>query len=198
MNADKLRAKDLINTAVFTVVFIVVILACSFTLGMMPLGYPFLVSAIGLIGGTVWTYMRVKSPKRFTILIQTVVMTLVLALFGTGWAQSLGILIGGIAAEIITSVGKYKNFTLTSVGYAAFCLFTHIGAFLICLLARDYYREFCIEGGMTSEWTDLFLSFMDWPVMLLTAALAVVCALVGMYVGKLALKKHFVKAGALR
>jgi energy-coupling factor transport system substrate-specific component len=195
MNTNKLKAKDLITTAIFTVVFIIDVLACSFTLGMMPLGYPFLVSVIGIAGGTVWAYMRVKAPKRFTILIQSVVMTLVLALFGTGWSLSLGFLVGGIIAELITGAGKYKSFKLTTIGFAAFCFCVHIGAFLICFVARDWYREFCISGGMTSEWTDTFLNFMSWPVMLGSGVLAIIGAVIGMFIGKAMLKKHFEKAG---
>jgi hypothetical protein len=36
---------------------------------------------------------------------------------------------------------------------------------------------------------------MSWPVMLGAGALAVVCAVIGMLIGKAMLKKHFVKAG---
>jgi energy-coupling factor transport system substrate-specific component len=194
MNEEKLRAKDLITTAIFTVVFTLVVLACSLTFGMIPLGYPFLVSVIGLAGGTVWMYMRVKVQKRFSILVQAVVMALVLALFGTGWSLSLGFLSGGILAEIITSIGKYRNFTLTTAGYAAFCLCVHTGAFLICLVARDYYYDFCVSGGMTTEWTETFLNFMSWPVMLGSGALAIAGAAAGMLIGKAMLKKHFMKA----
>jgi energy-coupling factor transport system substrate-specific component len=191
----KLKAKDLITTAIFTVVFIIVVLACSFTFGMIPLGYPFLVSVIGLVGGTIWVYMRVKAPKRFTILIQTAVMTLVLAMFGTGWSLSLGFFTGGILAELITSAGKYKNFALNTAGFAAFCFCVHIGAFLVCLVARDQYYDFCVSGGMTTEWTETFLNFMSWPVMLGSGALAIVGAIAGMLIGRAMLKKHFVKAG---
>jgi energy-coupling factor transport system substrate-specific component len=197
-SANGLKAKDLITTAVFTVVFTLVVLVCSLTFGMIAVGYPFLVGVIGIIGiigGTIWMYMRVKVPKRFTILIQTVVMTLILYLFGTGWSLSLGFLVGGVLAEVITGIGKYKSFKWTTIGFAAFCFCVHIGAFLICLLARDWYYDFCVRGGMSAEWTNAFLDFMSWPVMLGTSVFAIIGAIIGMFLGKLALKKHFQKAG---
>jgi len=64
MNANKLKAKDLITTAIFTVVTIIVFFAGSMTFGMVPLLYPFLVAAVSIPGGIIWAYMRVKVPKR--------------------------------------------------------------------------------------------------------------------------------------
>ena len=48
---------------------------------------------------------------------------------------------------------------------------------------------------MTVEWTNAFLNFMSWPVLLGTGALAIIGAVIGMLIGKTMLKKHFVKAG---
>jgi energy-coupling factor transport system substrate-specific component len=191
----KLKAKDLITTAIFTVVFALVGFVCSMTLGMIPLGFPFLVSAIGLVGGIVWTYMRVKVPKRFTITIQCVVSGLLFFIVGTYWGTVIGCVVGGILADIITNIGRYKNFKLTTAGFAVFCLCMHLGAFLVVFVARDWYYDYCVSSGMTVEWMDAFLGFMSWPVMLGTGVLAVICAVIGMLIGKAALKKHFVKAG---
>jgi energy-coupling factor transport system substrate-specific component len=197
MNENKLKAKDLITTAVFTVVFALVAFACSLTLGMIPIGFPFLVSGIGLVGGIIWTYMRVKVPKRYTITIQCIVSGLLFFILGTYWGTALGCVVGGILADIITSAGRYKNFKLTTAGFAVFCLCIHLGSFLVVFVARDWYYDYCVSNGMTAEWMDTFFSFMSLPVMLGTGALAAICAIVGMLIGKAALKKHFQKAGMI-
>jgi energy-coupling factor transport system substrate-specific component len=165
------------------------------TFGMIPFGFPFLVSVIGLVGGIVWTYMRVKVPRRFTITIQCVVSGLLFFILGTFWGTVAGCVVGGILADIITSAGKYKNFKLTAAGFAVFCLCVHCGSFLVTLVARDWYYNYCVGSGMTAEWTNTFLGFMSWPVMIGTGALAALCAVVGMLLGKAMLKKHFQKAG---
>jgi energy-coupling factor transport system substrate-specific component len=195
MNTNQLKAKDLITTAVFTVLFALVVLVCSLTLGMIPLGFPFLVSAIGLVGGVIWTYMRVKVPKRFTITLQCLVSGLLFFILGTHWGTVLGCIVGGILADIVTSAGRYKNVKLTTAGFAVFCLCVHLGSFLVVVMARDWYYEYCVSNGMTAEWMNTFLGFMSWPVMLGTGALAMLCAVAGMQIGKALLKKHFVKAG---
>ena len=195
MNTNKLTAKDLITTAIFTVVTIIIFFAGAMTFGMIPLLYPFLVAVVSIPGGIIWAYMRVKVPKRFSIIIQCVITTLIFFLAGIGPFLALGFLVGGVLAEIISGVGKYKSFALNTVGYAvqAFCV--HTGAFLVPIVARDYYYEFCVTGGMSVEWTETFLNFMSWPVLLGTGALAIVGAVIGMFLGKALLKKHFVKAG---
>ena len=195
MNANKLKAKDLITTAIFTVVTIIVFFAGSMTFGMVPLLYPFLVAAVSIPGGIIWAYMRVKVPKRFSIIIQSVVTTMVFWLTGIGPYLALGFLGGGVAAELISGAGKYKSFALNTVGYAAQAFFVHIGAFLIAIVARDYYYDFCVSGGMSVEWTNTFLDFISWPVLLGSGVLAMAGAVIGMLLGKAMLKKHFVKAG---
>lgn len=195
MNTNKLRAKDLITTAIFSVVMILIFFVGSMTFGMVPVLYPFLVAFVCIPGGIVWAYMRVKVPKRYSIIIQCSVITLVFFLMGIGWSLALGFLSGGILCEIISGAGRYKSFRLNIIGFAAFGLCVHTGAFLIALMARDYYYDFCVNSGMTSDWTDAFLDFMTWPVMLGSGVVVIIAAVGGMLLGKAMLKKHFVKAG---
>jgi energy-coupling factor transport system substrate-specific component len=195
MRTSKLKAKDLITVAIFTVVMILIYFVVSMTFGMVPLAYPFLVAVISIPGGIVWAYVRVKVPKRFAIVIQCVVITLVFMLLGIGWWLALGFLGGGALAELISGAGKYKRFSLNTAGFAALMFCVHLGGFLPTLMARDWYYEFCVTGGMTAEWTQTLLDFMSWQVMLLTGILSIAGAVTGMLLGKAMLKKHFVKAG---
>ena len=195
MDQNKLRAKDLITIAIFTVVTILIFFAGSMAFGMVPVLYPFLMGIIAVPGGIVWAYMRVKVPKRFAILIQCVVMTLAFWLTGVQPFLALGIIVGGILAELISGVGRYKRFALNTAGYAALMFCIHAGGFLVVIAARDWYYNFCVTGGMTVEWTNAFLNFMSWPVLLGTGALAIIGAVIGMLIGKTMLKKHFAKAG---
>lgn len=195
MNRSKLRAKDLITIAIFTVVTILIFFAASMTFGMVPVLYPFLVVLISIPGGIVWAYMRVKVPKRFAIMVQCTVMTLVFWFAGVGPFLALGFLAGGVLSEIISGMGKYKSFAFNTAGFVAQMFCVHAGAFLVTIVARDYYFDYCINGGMTVDWLKTFLDFMSWPLLLGSGVLVIICAIVGMLLGKLLLKKHFVKAG---
>lgn len=197
MNQNKLKAKDLITIAIFTVIFVIVTFACVMGLGMTVVGYVFLASASGLLCGVVWLYMRLKVPKRFTILLQAVVCALLFFCIGAGWFIASGILIGGILAEIITSAGNYKNFKLTTIGYAVYGFCFHWGSFLLALISRDYYLEYALENGTSKQQLDMLLPLISWPLILIAGIAAFAFSVVGMLIGKALLKKHFVKAGII-
>jgi energy-coupling factor transport system substrate-specific component len=195
MNQDKLKAKDLITTAVFTVIFVIVTFACVMTLGTTVIGYIFLTSAAALLCGVIWLYMRLKVPKRFTILLQSVVCALLFFCIGAGWYIASGILAGGVLAEVITSIGKYKSFKFIVIGYAVYNFCFHWGVFLLALLARDYYVEFAVKNGTDAKHMELLMQLINWPMILASAFSAAVFSVIGLLIGKALLKKHFQKAG---
>jgi hypothetical protein len=71
----------------------------------------------------------------------------------------------------------------------------NFGNYALILIARDYYYDFCIQSGFDAELANTLINAVSGPILLLTCALAAVGAFVGMLLGKLALKKHFQKAG---
>jgi energy-coupling factor transport system substrate-specific component len=153
-NNSRLNAKDLITLGIFTVVFTLIVMVVAMTLGMIPVVFPFIVP-IGMVPcGIVWAYLRAKVPKRFCILIQCTVLALFLLITGMGWYGVLGVFTGGIAAELIAGLGKYKSFKLTILSYAAFGLCFELGGFLVILLAGDYYYKIRWRWARTPHtWT---------------------------------------------
>jgi energy-coupling factor transport system substrate-specific component len=195
MNTTKLRAKDLITLAIFSVVFIVVYMACSAPLGMLAPLYAFCVVIPMIPCGIVWAYLRTKVTKPFAILIQGVLFAVILFVLGGGWFVAIGVLAGGILAEVFAGVGKYKSFKWNAIGYAAFAVCFHLGVFIMILIARDYYYDYGITNGLSSEYMDALLSFVSGPLLLLTSALSAAGAVIGMLLGRAFLKKHFERAG---
>jgi energy-coupling factor transport system substrate-specific component len=195
MNTNRLRAKDLITVAIFTVVFIVVYMACGLPAGLIVPLYPFCVGIAMVPCGIVWAYLRTKAPKPLAILIQGVLFAIIVLVMGSGWFVSVGLFIGAVLAELLARPGAYKSFKWNTAGYAAFAVCFNAGMFAIILFARDYYYDFCIESGMTAEYMDELTSFITGPLLLLTSALSAAGAVLGMLLGRAMLKKHFIKAG---
>jgi energy-coupling factor transport system substrate-specific component len=197
MNTNKLRAKDLITIAIFSVVFIVVYMVCSAPLGMLAPLYAFCVVIPMIPCGIVWAYLRTKVTKPLAILIQGVLFSVILFVLGGGWFVAVGVLIGGILAEIFAGAGKYKRFKWNVAGYAAFAVCFNLGVFIMILLARDYYYDYGITNGLSAEYMDALLSFVSGPLLLLTSVLSAAGAVLGMLLGRVFLKKHFVRAGII-
>jgi energy-coupling factor transport system substrate-specific component len=190
-----LTARDLITTAVFTVLFTLIVMAVALTLGMIPLVYPFII-AIGMLPcGIVWAYLRAKVAKRFCVIIQCTVLGLFLLITGMGWYGVLGVVVGGVVAELIAGLGGYKNFKLQIVAYAAFGLCFELGAFSVILLAGDYYYNNSLSLGADLAYMDALMAFMSGPVLAAACVLTVVAAIAGMLLGRLFLRKHFERAG---
>ena len=195
MNTSKLKARELITTAIFTVVFMIVTFACVMVTSITVFTYPLLASASGLLCGIIWLYMRLRVPKRFTVLLQSVICALLFFVVGAGWFVALGILIGGIFAEVITSLGKYKSFKLTAIAYAVYGFCFHWGSFLVVIISREYYIEYAVANGTNRQLIDTLLPMMSWQFLLIGSILCIVFSVIGMLLGKTLLKKHFVKAG---
>jgi energy-coupling factor transport system substrate-specific component len=195
MNGSRLRAKDLITTAIFSVVFIAIFMLCGMSMGMLIPLYPFCVAVAMLPCGIVWAYLRAQVPKPLAILVQGALFAAVTFILGSGWFVAAGIVVGAVLAELLTGAGKYKNFKWNVAGYAAFAVCLNLGVFAIILLARDYYYDFCLASGMAAEYMSALINRVSGPLLLLTSGLSALGAVAGMLLGKAFLKKHFNKAG---
>jgi energy-coupling factor transport system substrate-specific component len=192
-----MTVRDLVTTAVFTVVYLLVIVSISLTLGMIPVVYPFIIAIGSVPCGIVWAFLRVKVPKRYCILMQCGIQAIVMFLIGSGWFIASGVLAGAVAAELVSAFGGYRSFKAAVVAYAAYALCFHAGSFAIVMLARDYYLEYCVSSGMDPAYMETLLGFMSWEVFGVSSLLAVIGAVVGMLLGRLFLHKHFLKAGVV-
>jgi energy-coupling factor transport system substrate-specific component len=195
MRQDKLGAKDLITIAIFSVIFLAIYFAVATLLWLSIALYPFCV-AVGMTPcGIMWEYLRVKVPKRFGILIQALLLAVTVFFLGSGWFASLGLILGGLLAELLSAAGKYRSFRWNTAGYAVFSLLNNLGVYAIILLARDYYFDFSVQSGMDPAHMNRVIDLVSGPVLLLTCLVSVMGAMIGMLLGKALLKKHFERAG---
>jgi energy-coupling factor transport system substrate-specific component len=195
MNENKLKAKDLITIAIFTVISLLIYAAYSVIAGTLPLLYIFFVPVVVIPLGIPWCYLRAKTPRRFGTLIQCILFGLILFLITGAWFILAGAALGGVLAELASGFGKYKSFKLNVFGFALFGMAYNVSEFILFLVARDYYYNFALESGMNAEYMNAVLLIINWPMLLLTTALSAVGAAIGMLLGKKLLKKHFIKAG---
>jgi energy-coupling factor transport system substrate-specific component len=195
LDSNRLKAKDLITTAIFTVVFYAVYIGVGSILWMTIVLNPFCVAVAMIPCAIVWAYMRAKVPKRFAILIQGTLLAGIAFLLGSPWSVAAGFFIGGLLAEILSGIGRYGSLKWTTIGFAAFAVMLNLGNYALIVFARDYYYDICMSSGFEPELANTLINAVSGPILLLTCALAAVGAVVGMFIGKAALKKHFERAG---
>ena len=193
-NVEKLTAKDLITIAIFSVIFALMFGGLSFV-GMIPVIYPFTTGIILIPCGIVWMYLRVKVPKKGSILVQTVIMALIQLLFGSFWPGIVCILVGGAVAELVTKSRGYKSFKMILFGYMSYSIFVSIAANLPPIIAGDYYYTYYTAAGMDPAYMEQMMAFLTGPVFVAGLVVAAAGAALGALLGKKMMKKHFMRAG---
>jgi energy-coupling factor transport system substrate-specific component len=196
MNDSKLLSKDLITIAIFSVVFFVLMRIGSL-IAMIFILYPFAPAIQILLCGVVWMYIRAKVPKHFSIFIQCVIMALLIFLTGSLWTIGVGMLAGGALAEIISGIGRHKNFKLCVIAYVVYGLCFNFGVFGIILLARDYWYAYVTRAGIDVEYMEKVIALISWPLLGVSSVAMIVAATLGMFFGRFILKKHSQRAGVL-
>ena len=192
---DKLTSKDLITIAIFSVIFALLVGVTSF-IGLIPSVYPFVVGIQMIPGGIVWMYLRAKVPKKGSIIIQSIVIVLVLLLFGSFWPSLLGVIVGGVIAEIITLSRGYRSFAADTIGYAVYTVCLTICANLPPLIAYDYYYTYAVQsGGMDPAYMEQMMAFLTGPVFAISLAVGAAGGIAGAFLGRKVMKKHFERAG---
>ncbi|UNC93102.1 MptD family putative ECF transporter S component [Candidatus Contubernalis alkaliaceticus] len=192
---ERLQVRDLISLGVLNAVFIVIFFAIGMTLGMIPLTYIFMPAAAAVPLGVVFMLIVSKVPKKGAILISGIVQGAVFLLLGSYWPMVLAIMLAAAMGEFIAGSGVYKSFAKISSAYALLICGYFLGAFIPVVFFAERYREMTVGRGYEEAYIDSLISLLNAPLLLIIMGVSAVGAVLGAFLGKRILKKHFLKAG---
>ena len=178
----KLVGKDYITLAIFGVLLFLVFMVFAMVLGMNANLFWFTHACGSLIGGIVWMYVAAKVPKRGAFAIMSAIVAVVALLLGMLWTGPVGIVAGGLLAELVAGAGS-KRTTLRCQESMIF-------------LAGDAYVQIVVDSGMSAEYGQGLVDFIHGPLALVALAATAVCPFVGGWIGSKLFKKHFAKISA--
>lgn len=129
--------------------------------------------------------------------IPTIMGTLVSVLcflMGQSWISIPFGIVFGFLADLIFKAGEYKSWKHTVLGY---CVFTEwvVGSMLPMWIMRDTFFEAYRSKGGTDEYINAVMGLTANWMLPVVIVLGLVGGVIGAYLGKAILKKHFVKAG---
>ena len=129
--------------------------------------------------------------------IFAVIIPLVLVLcflMGQSWISIPFGIVFGFLADLIFKAGEYKSWKHTVLGY---CVFTEwvVGSMLPMWIMRDTFFEAYRSKGGTDEYINAVMGLTANWMLPVVIVLGLVGGVIGAYLGKAILKKHFVKAG---
>ena len=191
MDNKKLKVKDLVSIGVFAVIYFVLMFGVGM-MGMVPVLFLVYPTVLGIIAGTVVMLFMTKVQKPWALFIFGMISPLVMFAAGHTYVVVVLSLIVMIIAELIRKIGNYNSFKYNMLSYAVFSTWI-CSSMMQMLLAKEVYIEHCRMMG--DEYAATVEKLITYPHMALVALGAFLGGIIGAYIGKAILKKHFEKAG---
>ncbi|WP_314720480.1 MptD family putative ECF transporter S component [Parvimonas micra] len=195
MEMEKLKIKDLVTIGVFTVIYFV-LMFLSGMIGMVPILYLAYPAVAGIITGIVIMLFMAKVQKLWGLFILGLICSFIVIAMGNTYIILIHALISMAIAEFVRKIGGYKSFKYNMLSFTIFN--TWICGFLMqILLAKDKVIEMAETRGMGYDYIMKLIAFLNFRNMIFVYIGAIVGGIIGAYIGKVFLKKHFEKAGII-
>lgn len=190
----QMKARDLMNVAIFVVIYFVVVYAVAM-LGIisplvMLLTLPLSIIAAGIPYLLFLT--RVKHAGMVTLF--AVVLGALYLVMGHPWISTLLTIALALIAEVILWAGRYRSRWAAIWAYAVFSMW-FIGPMLPLLIDRAAYLDTPGMQAMGPDYVEQFDQIVSVTALWVYNGATVVCGLLGGLLGTALLKKHFTRAG---
>ena len=106
-----------------------------------------------------------------------------------------GIVVGGVLADAIISLGRRSN-AKSIAAFAVWTLCFWLGQQSMVFFAGDAYVDMVVQSGMSAEYGQALVGFMQSPLIVVAGIACVVGAVVGGVLGAKLFRKHFSKLAA--
>ena len=189
---NRLVLKDLVNIAIFSVIYFVGLFVIGTPLGFLVVTYLAFPFAVSVVLGIAVMFLLAKVQKPFGLFIFAALPGCLMTLMGHTPVVAIHSLIVAALAELVRKVLGYKTVKGSIVGYALMSLWL-CGAFWQIYIFTDQDRALT-EKMMGAAYAQQLVSLPIWimPILYVTAFAG---GILGGLLGAKVLKKHFIKAG---
>ena len=188
----RLEVRDLVTIGVFGVIYFV----CMFAVGMMgvvPILYLLYPMVFGVVGGPIVLLFMAKVQKPWALVIFGMITPIIMFLFGHTLLVPGVALVTILVAEGIRRIGKYRSLRYNMLAYVVMATIL-CSSLLQMLVMKERYLQLT-EAEMGREYTEALEKLISVRNMGLVYLGAVLGGIVGAFLGRKLLKKHFEKAG---
>jgi hypothetical protein len=193
MKEKKLKIKDLVTIGVFAVIYVVIIFALGM-IGFLPVLYLVYPALLGIVSGTVIMLFMAKVQKPWAVLILGMLTSVFMMVEGNTYLLIIHSFVVMLIAELIRRVGNYNSFKYNMLSFAIFNTWI-CGSLMQMLWAREKYIEIAMVMG--EDYVNALIKLVTYPNMALVYLGAILGGLIGANIGRILLKKHFIKAGII-
>ena len=188
----RLEVRDLVTIGVFGVIYFV----CMFAVGLMgvvPILYLLYPMVFGVVGGPIVLLFMAKVQKPWALVIFGMITPIIMFLFGHTLLVPGVALVTMLVAEGIRRIGKYRSLRYNMLAYVVMATIL-CSSLLQMLVMKELYLQLT-EAEMGREYTEALEKLISVRNMGLVYLGAVLGGIVGAFLGRKLLKKHFEKAG---
>ena len=193
MKEQKLKIKDLVTIGVFAVIYLVIMFSVGM-IGVIPILFLVYPTILGIVSGTVVMLFMAKVQKPWALLIFGILTPIFMMVEGHTYILVLHAFVVILIAELIRRAGNYNSFKYNMLSFAIFNTWI-CGSLMQMLWAREKYIELSMMMG--KEYVDILIKLVTYPNMALVYLGAILGGLIGANIGRILLKKHFIKAGII-
>ena len=191
MKEKKLKIKDLVTIGVFAVIYLVIMFSVGM-IGVIPILFLVYPTILGIVSGTVVMLFMAKVQKPWALLIFGILTPIFMMVEGHTYILVLHAFVVILIAELIRRAGNYNSFKYNMLSFAIFNTWI-CGSLMQMLWAREKYIEMTMMMG--NEYVEALERLVTYPHMALVYLGAIIGGLIGANIGRILLKKHFIKAG---
>ncbi len=193
MKEKQLKIKDLVTIGVFAVIYFTVMFGVGM-IGMVPILFLIYPGILGIVTGTIVMLFMAKVQKPWGLFILGILSPLLMFVMGHTYVVAAHALVVMLIAEMIRKAGGYNSFKYNMIAFAVFNTWI-CGSLMQMLWAKEKYIELSMMMG--KEYVDALEGLITYPHMALVYLGAAIGGIIGAYIGKVLLKKHFEKAGII-
>lgn len=191
MKEKKLKIKDLVTIGVFAVIYLVIMFSVGM-IGVIPILFLVYPTILGIVSGTVVMLFMAKVQKPWALLIFGMLTPIFMMVEGHTYILILHAFVVILIAELIRRAGNYNSFKYNMLSFAIFNTWI-CGSLMQMLWAREKYIEMTMMMG--NEYVEALERLVTYPHMAMVYIGAILGGLIGANIGRILLKKHFIKAG---
>lgn len=189
-NNEKMNVRDYITAAIMYVLMFLVYAGVGAPIGMTVAGSLFVFAACAVVWGTIFMLLFTKVNKKGVVLLFGLIWAAMQLM--SFWGVAIVIAIGAVIAELLWDKLDRRKFSTMLLCFTVQVIFLYLGMTLPLIFIKDMYL------AAVSAYADLYSTVFDMligPMFFVGLAATVVGCIVGAFLGKLLLKKHFEKAG---
>ncbi len=192
-----ITGRDLIPTAIFTILLIVSRFIFEMVAALHPMIY--LLGAIlsAVIAFPIFTLWLLKVRKIGTILVCATITGLGYFIMGGSYICLIVWVPMGILMELIRCLIQNKKMLCNGVLHSLFVTTGTISCFVPMLVMKDAFFDACLEMGMTQDYLDILKSLVSTSTFLLFTLISVVLGFALGICGYIVFKTKFESAGLI-